>query len=300
MKLLRVGMIFAAGVGAIALTAATMSGCGGDDTAVPDASPDVKSDTTLPDTGPDALPDTGPDATDSGDGAAPVGPFLIQQLKLTCQRYGQCCFGADAAAFDQGACEKAFADFGWEGNIREPAIVLANLPDAGPDGAAPPLNIALDPVNAQKCLAAVSTFDCPTIKAVDDVNIFTVCFSAVKGLATVGQKCGYSVECTSGNYCKPGDGGSTCQPLEAIGAQCDQAPDNNACQYRGYLGTPARCDLVAADGGTGSNKCASKFPNGTACTYNWDCASGVCNAATFTCDTSTLTTTPDLCALFKK
>lgn len=298
MKLLRIGMVLAAGFGGVGFTATLVAGCSADDTVVPQ--PDAQPDVTIQETGSDApldakdaAPDVGPDV--APDAGYPVADFIAQQLKLTCQRYGQCCFGSDAGAFDQSKCEGLFLDFGWEGNLSEPAYIVKTAPDAGQDGGPPPpLNITIDPVNAQKCLAALATFDCPTIKAADDVNIFTTCYSAVKGSLTVGQNCRRSVECTTGNYCKPGDGGTTCQPIESIGAQCDQASENLACQYRGYLGTPARCDV----GGT--KKCAAKLGQGVACNYNWDCASGVCNAASFTCDTSTLTTTPGLCDLFKK
>lgn len=296
MKSSRVGVLLCVLAGGGVMTALTMAGCSGDDTVVPDAGPDVTADNFVPDVG----VDTGtPDVTDGGfkdvtEAGLTYAEFANAQIKAMCVRWSQCCFGSDAGKFDQTLCESDNKDFGWEGNLQDLSSSLAQSGDAGQ-------KFYIDPVLATQCINLLSAFKCPTIPSADDTAIFAACFGAAKGIVAPGAKCNFSAECTPGNYCRPGDAGtSVCGPVEPQGTNCTAGSANQACQYRGYLGTAARCDRKLPDGGPGSNTCQARLPLNTKCDFNWECASGTCDIVQNVCSSSQLTIFPGFCDSYVK
>lgn len=275
----------------LAAVSATMVGCSGDDTVVPpdsgpDTTPDVKVDSPPPvEAGPD-VKDAGPDI--SVNDASAILQFIADHRTKVCARYAQCCFGSDAGAFDQSKCDSIVASLGWSRSIQEP-----QFPGIATGG-----RILLDPTAAATCIASVSTFSCPSIQASENNTMTQACYKALTGTQGAGQPCNATVECASGNYCSPGGdagdaGTGVCTALSGSGGACNTAsPQNNMCQYRGYLGTASRCD--------GTNKCNTRLANGIACNYDWECTSGLCDNVTFTCGNSALTTSPFLCSFITK
>lgn len=298
---------FSIALGLVASSGALLSyglvGCSGDDVAVPvDAALDTTTDVVVPDTGvPDAndggVADAKPDVKQLG-----LQEFIDQQTVLLCQRYAQCCFGADAAAFDTNKCVATFGPLGMEGNLqglRVPGVAFAV--DGGPDGGA---NVVMDQAKANTCLAELSTLDCPTLTAPVYTKTVQDCYGAVTGTIQAGNgPCLDSVECAPGNFC-PNAGNDAgvrnCLPLLQAGATCTVATGNTACQYRGYLGSSARCERYKApDGGAPSNVCTPPLANGSKCQTAWDCQSDLCDFGSGVCVTSAVTVGPAACAYFK-
>lgn len=302
---------FSVALGLVAGSGALLSygliGCSGDDTVVGvDAATDSTTDVVE---GPDA--DTGaPDVDDGGSfDAKPdvkqltFDEFINQQSVLLCQRYAQCCFGADAAAFDTNKCVAAISPFGLASNVeglRVPGVVFPA--DGGPDGGG--VNLVIDQVKANTCLAELSTLDCPTITANAYAKTVQDCYGAVTGTLPPGNgPCLDSAECAPGNFCGAvNDGGTrTCTPLLQAGATCNGSPANVACQYRGELGAAARCERYKApDGGAPSNVCTARLANGAACSSGWDCQSDLCDFGNHLCASSAVTIGPSTCQYLTK
>ncbi len=302
---------FSVALGLVVSSGALLSygliGCSGDDNVVPgvDAATDATTDVVV-------VPDTGtPDANDGGSTDAKpdvkqlsYDEFVNQQSVLLCQRYAQCCFGADAAVFDTTKCLAAVGPYGIEDNVeglRVPGVVFGV--DGGPDGGG--VNLVLDQVKANACLAEVANVDCPTVTAAVYGKTVQDCYGAVIGtLATGKGPCRDSVECAPGNFCgpTPNDAGvRTCTPLLQLGQTCNGSRGNTACQYRGYLGAQSRCEiLVAPDGGAPSNVCTPRLPNGGPCYNGFDCQSELCDFGNNFCTSSAVTIGPASCAYFKK
>lgn len=288
-------------VGCVALgsglgAGAMMVGCSSDDTVVPiDGSVDTKPDNTVVDVviPPDVTPDAGPDVKPDNYiyDASAIQNFMTAQVANMCTRYAQCCFGNDASAFDTTKCKdtvKNGQDFNLRPLLESPAVVT--------DG-----RLKLDPTAAAACLAEALTFSCPSAQSTESSKFALDCFTAVQGTVPNGQPCNQNIECADG-YCvasaDAGDAGTgLCTALKGNG----QGPcglRNEECQTRGYLGTAARCDVKAADGGTGSFTCGSRLANGASCAYNWECTSGLCDFATGKCQTSAVTVTPGICTFW--
>ena len=302
---------FSVALALVASSAAVLSyglvGCSGDDvTAVPiDAAADNTTDVLLPDTGV-------PDANDGGStDAKPDGKlltlteFVEQQASLQCQRYAQCCFGADAAAFDTAKCVTVVTPYGFESNVeglRVPGVLYGV--DGGPDGGG--VNLVMDQTKANTCLAELSTLGCPTVTAAEYGKASDDCYGAVTGTIPTGKgPCLDSVECAPGNFCTGAlddAGARTCVPLLQGGANCTSVSyQNTGCQYRGYLGAPARCErFKAPDGGAPSSVCTARLANGAKCFNGWDCQSELCDYANGVCAGSVVTVGPAACAFFKK
>ncbi|CAN5211721.1 hypothetical protein BH09MYX1_BH09MYX1_53790 [soil metagenome] len=282
------------------VTGLTMVGCGGDDIATPvDGSTDTSVDVTV-----DARLDVSPDVTDAGadvivDSSTgdpdAIAAFMTKQVENTCLRLAQCCFGNDASAFDTNKC-KGYTGNGVEGNLA-PLVANPALVNGG--------RISLDKNLANACLAESLLFSCPTAQATEYSKTTNDCYASITGTQATGAFCNSSIECASGNYCKPGtgDAGSDagtglCVKLLTQGAgTCGSG--NVECQYRGFLGPAARCDInPAADGGPAPNTCASRLVNGTGCQYSWECQSGSCDLATQKCQPTFLTVSSGLCGFF--
>lgn len=297
---------FSVALGLVASCGALLSyglvGCSGDDVAVPvDGGGDTTTDVLVPDTGvPDAndggIADAKPDAK-----LLSLEEFIEQQSVLLCQRYALCCFGADAAVFDTAKCITAVSPYGIESNVqglRVPGVVFGV--DGGAEGG---VNVVMDQAKANSCLAEVATLDCPTITAAAYGKISSDCYGAVTGTIKAGQgPCLDAVECAPGNFCSPANdaGVRTCEPLLPLGSPCTGAPGNTACQYRGYLGAPSRCERFdAPDGGAPSGLCTARLGNGTPCDNAYDCQSDLCSS-TYVCAASSVTIGPASCAYFTK
>lgn len=300
---------FSVALGLLAGSGALLSyglvGCSGDDvTVVPvDAAADTTTDVVVPDTGVPDANDGG--STDAEPDVRQIGlqEFIDQQSVLLCQRYAQCCFGADAAAFDTAKCALLVAPSSLERNLeglRVPGVFFGV--DGGPDGGG--ANLVLDQPKANACLAELSTLACPTITAGEYGKVADDCYGAVYGTIQAGKgPCLDSVECAPGNFCTTvlDDAGvRTCAPLLQAGATCTISAQNTACQYRGYLGAPSRCEKFSQDGGTPSNACVGRLANGAKCKEGWDCQSELCDPGNGVCSASAVTIGPAVCAYFKK
>ncbi len=275
---------------------AALVGCSDDPVQpVADSGPDTTTDVNTVDV---VTPDVGPDVADASDAsdsskasdAQDILAFMDAQVSTFCGRYAQCCFGADASAFDSVKCRTTLQN-GWDQSLRalqdnDAAVVYGG-------------RLTLNPAQVATCLANVATFTCPTITSGDLNTTSVACFGAVTGTQANGQPCNTSIECANG-YCVANgpdastDAGlGTCTPLLGSGqGTCNGR--NEECQVRGYLGTPARCD-IQKDGGVAPLICTTRLANGAACTANWECASGTCDFITAKCATGTLTTTPFAC-----
>lgn len=286
-------------VGSAIAAGSTLVGCSGDDTVVPDASVvDATPDKTVPDVittdvvGQDVV-DAGKPDNFSTDAAA-IYEFMDAHISSFCSRYGQCCFGSDASAFDTTKCKNTLAN-GWDQTLR----ALNENPEAITGG-----RIKLDQTAAAACIAGTKTFSCPSIGAPELSQTDIDCYGAIVGTQANGDPCNFSLECNNG-YCVANGpdagtdaGTGTCTAFKASG-QGPCTPRNEECQRRGYVGAPARCDIQKApDGGPAPNVCTTRLPNGSACTINWECTSGTCDFVTTKCATATTTVTPFICGLF--
>ena len=284
----------------LAAVSAAMVGCSGDDTVVPpDSGPDVVADTFKPDTNPPV--EAGPDVLDAGSDAPADAAEILAYIKdhqtKICARYAQCCFGADASAYDPSKCQNIVGTQGWEGSLAD-LIPVAN---GG--------RLTLDKTAAADCANKVGAFTCPTMNNTDYNTVVASCFQAVKGTQGAGKPCNANVECQTGLYCGAGDAGDAgiglCTPVGAQNAPCSTpnltASLNQGCQYLGYVGSPARCDLSGGpDGSAPSKTCQARYANGVDCSYNWECASGVCDNTTYKCGNSIVVTSPFLCGYITK
>ena len=275
---------------------AMMVGCSGDDTTVPiDGSVDSQPDNSVVDVVVPDVKDSGPPDSVFIDNyvydASAIQNFMTAQVANMCARYAQCCFGSDASAFDTTKCKdtvKNGVDFNLRPLLESPAVVTGG-------------RLKLDQTAATTCLAEALTFSCPSAQATESSKFALDCYTAVQGTVPNGQPCNQNIECANG-YCvanaDAGDAGSgLCTALKGSG----QGPcglRNEECQSRGYLGTAARCDVKAADGGTGSFTCGARIANGASCSYNWECTSGLCDFASGKCQASAVTVTPGICTFW--
>ncbi len=283
---------------------AFLAGCGGDDTIVDagsdaeaglkDSGPDT-SDVNTIDVGADVLPDTAPVDAGACD-ASEISQFAANMITTLCGRYSTCCF-ADAATFDEKACEKlANGAGGWEGASR--ALTPSTLARC---------NLQFDPTAATSCLAGLKTFSCPAIAANEYSNTTQNCYGAVTGRLALNQTgCVDDVECVKGTFCAPAkDGGSSCLAIPAQGATCDKIDgvvvnSNDVCANRGYVDRKLYCQRFVADGGVPSNQCLTPLANGSPCVANFDCASGLCDDNSKCGGFATITDPQNVCPLFKK
>lgn len=320
MRLIRRGRVV---VGVVAISSLTvggvMVGCTGDDTVVTpdagDAGGDVfKNDVTNPDTGmPDAA-DAGTDASDAPYDANNVVQFVKDEAQAYCTRLANCCFGADAAAFNMDLCLSGIIQFPsgvFEGNSLQ---VLQD--DGGVTSLVARDKMRVDPTASASCLAGLQTITCaPTvaISATEYKNVTQNCYGAIHGIVPIGSVgCMAAEECVTGAYCEPPtDGGTegTCRALKAKGDPCSLigSVDTNAqCAYRGYIGS-LRCDAydyteAGVDASPPSGTCQPQTADNGVCNQSWECNNGLClqGPSIATCAPSEILNPPEECTYLTK
>jgi hypothetical protein len=273
-----------------ALTAALVVGCSSEETHV---TADAGGDQTTPDV---VSPEGG--GNDAGDAGADVkldGPpnpaaFAQEVIDAVCNKYRSCCTGI---AFDMARCRGLIEANG--GAFGE--TVDINLADAG--------RVTYDSTKGAQCLAAINALGCTNVSGAEVIAGRSVCIGALTGTQGAGQPCRAAIECQAGHFCNlPTDGGSgSCAALRGDGGPCGdfgaQDPTSfqpqQACSYRGNGATGLSCVVGDYNGindaGTGYLNpdqwfCLPQTGLGTPCSYNQDCASGICDPNTFTCANS--------------
>ena len=271
----------------------------GDDTVVSaeDSGTDAGTDQSSPDTGPTG--DATPDAPVFPDAGLTLENYQAKLAVTLCKSLARCCFGdanldggalvdsgPDGGTYDQASCVDFYTKVGFESSNGEYPASNANL--------------ILNNAKGDECVAKIESLTCDTPGAMYTA-VAQACFAAIVGKQTVGQPCTKSVECTPGNFCANGDGGTgVCAVLRAADAPCGDwfatdDPDNNAefsgeaCSYRGKgVDTGRYCQF--ADPGTGATlpqadwKCKTAGGVGANCATTPWCKDALCDDLdTFTC-----------------
>jgi hypothetical protein len=336
----RVGLTLGAVLGSLAACASMATGCGsGDDSttnpptdaamggdttvdsaqhdgATSDATPDgtVGNDGATPDGGGvDArASDSGGDATapvdagdagDTGVDSAALFAFPGQLASAICGKIGSCCFGADAAPFNEPACLQALLPGGFELSLSGYLSVL----DSG--------LVSLDPAKAQACMNDIAAIDCTSgmITSATKLAAIKDCSSAVVGAVGPGGLCTVTPECSGEQFCNtPTDGGTvgTCTAVRGDGGSCtfgsppSPGQSEEACSLRRSGDTGLRCNNQALTPNFGfldaGWTCVPQFGLNADCNVDQDCASGLCDPNNFVCEQVGPLVTSLLCAEFKK
>ena len=215
--------------------------------------------------------DASTDATGTTDAVADAGPdssallaFPTQLAAAVCQSYAACCFGADAAAFDQAKCMSQQI-VGGPGGVNADTTIL----DAG--------HVTFNQTSATACLARINsiTAACPGANSLTGPAYSALlqdCFAALSGTLDAGAPCQAAVECTTGNFCLKdgGAGPGVCSPLRTTGGPCGDlgntdcnfitSLEESACSYRGSGNTDSSCSYIKWM----QARPASRHPNGHA------------------------------------
>jgi len=230
----------------------------------------------------------GPDG-DAGGADSPVGyegtaaTFPGQVAATVCERVANCCgTSADAATFNFAACYADLLPSGYNGSNTG-----SNLLDGG--------HVVFNAVAAQACLGALNQIDCQTneIPAAIQTLAYMNCFAALSGTLPAGSPCAGTIECSSGNFCLPLDGGvgdagaiGLCQAIVGDGGACGNllgtpSASQAACSYRGSGNTNLFCksfdpSVPSESIDAAAWTCAPQEPVGTGCGRNVACSSFEC------------------------
>jgi hypothetical protein len=250
------------------------------DATVGDARPEIDGDATVVDTyAPDANA-----ALDAGPDQSAMLAFPVQVATALCQQLLGCCFpdGGTDGSFDLNACVADNTPTGYANSN-----VGQDLLRGG--------NVAFDAATAQACLADLNGLGC-TLTTGTQQSAVTDCFGAFSGTLEAGARCQGSIECGSGMFCDPADGGDggTCTGLRTAGQPCgdfgmttgsEVIASAQICSYRGSGNTGLTC--VAQDPNTGellpSWVCGTQYALGAGCNWNVDCASELCDPGAYAC-----------------
>lgn len=273
-------------------------GGGGDATIVADA--DANTPTAdASDAGADAADSTADVATDAAADVASdvvdnsaIYAFPAQVVAALCNQAAVCCFGDASANFNVAKCESGDLTVGFQGSSHGSAFL-----DSG--------NVAFNPTKASACLADLAAIDCRTnqLTTADVSALYPDCFGALQGTLPLGAVCNGSIECAPGEFCEPGDSGTTgtCQAVRTADAGCgdfgtpasptsDQILNaQSICSYRGSGNTGLVCEYE--DRATGNAlptwSCVPSGALGGNCSYPLDCTSKLCPPTTYTCGQAT-------------
>lgn len=277
-NLRRAAAIFSGIVGASALSAGLIVGCGGDDTIVGvggDSGSDVSTTDSSPDTG---SSDAGKDAQPFDAGKVDLSSFYAKINSTGCTWLENCCGGA--SNFDLNACTSLFddpANFGF--------LFTRTLQDTLDGGG----NVTFDESKADQCLGLINAMSCTDpLTSAQAIAIRDACYGAIVGnIPAGGTGCRDSVECQPPAHCEP-IGGGTCVAPYAQGATCVLTGDTDLTALqrcgRPYTGEPRFCEvgdfLTVPEAGV----CSNPGANGTACDSPFECQSWNCDTnGTQTC-----------------
>jgi hypothetical protein len=252
---------------------------GGDGATAQDASRDAPLD------GGDASldADAGPADAEAGSVDAEAGSdnsamltFPGQVATALCNRFMTCC-GATPSTFDLNNCISQYVGFGYAGSSNG-ELYLANG------------NVTFNASQAQSCLNQINAIDCAANlrTTAQERSIISACFGALVGTLEAGAPCQAAVECSSGEFCMPTDGGVTgvCAPLRANGQPCGDFVTaittesvrvaESACSYRGS-GTPGLACHFGSYVDAGAWFCTNQLGTDASCGANVDCQSMLCD-----------------------
>lgn len=292
------------------------SSSGGSQDAGQDSTADAKNvsdagadqgDGTVSDTGSGGDAD-GSVATDSSlDGSLSITTFATQVAATFCSRIAACCgTSGDAATFAWSTCIADQLPTGFKGSSTGAYLVSAG-------------HVTFNATAAQACLDGLEMIDCTANQVVSQVSaqLYANCFGAYTGTLSAGAPCNASIECTSGNYCLPLDGGTVdggatgvCTALAGDGGACNQLGTNatyesaqSVCSYRGSGNNGLFCKSF--DPATPKTPldpslwtCAPQEALNTGCLQNVDCTSFTC-PGTYQCGTADPAVSPSTCAAFE-
>jgi hypothetical protein len=312
LRLVVVATTFLAPLGAAGLLAA----CSDDTSVTP---PDAAVDGARPDTGGgDGATDGGPGTDADADVFVPktLEDFVSAQANTYCARAASCCTAQDAGGISDTKCKSFLRNLGY-GNT------TLHAEEVTTDDAGAAAHVVVSPTLAAQCLSLIAAAPCTVSEPVNGA-LLDACRGALNGTQPTGGSCIYSLECAQPAYCKvvgaggppTFDGGppsGTCQPLEAIGANCSNvAPSassaaastaQEACASRAF-GTPPRyCDAYNADytlKPTAEWVCLAGQAPGSFCPGAADyCTSRQCDFNLSVCIEGAPFVDPTVCGLFK-
>jgi hypothetical protein len=216
-------------------------------------------------------------------------PGLI--IDAYCEALSICCAGQ--GTYDQADCEETSIASEWVyyTNI---GLLYAGLNSP---------NVTLDTATAQACITGMFNLGCGNNSASALVALAQQCSSAlIPGLQAGQTGCQTSFDCPSGTYCGPilsldGDSipqvsadpaNNSCLPLLAPGSACQDYAYSTECSSQGLPGGIEAC-LGNPMAGIPLT-CQAALADGSSCGYadtGEQCASGVCDGLSVTCDEST-------------
>lgn len=266
---------------------ATLDAIAVHDVQVEDVANDVRADDVIIDAhvandGEASTPQQPLDAS-TFDASTSMAEFPGQVAAAICERTAACCgTTANAPDFNLSFCLSVSQGFNG-----------SNLGAQYIDGG----NVAFDTNKAQECLANLRAVDCATnnISSALATVLYQSCFGALTGTLPTGSSCHDAIECTSGDYCSPGDGGAlgTCQPLKQEGQPCGdfasvtstpqaKALGQTECSYRASGNTAFWCDYFdlttgAAFADAAAWTCTSDLQLNSLCANGQECESFVCD-----------------------
>ncbi|MBN9166035.1 MAG: hypothetical protein BGO98_21220 [Myxococcales bacterium 68-20] len=280
----------------LGLTGALVA-CSSDDTIITnnDGGPNPTADAGVPDAEPSD--DAGPDVTDAG---LKVETYAEQVADTMCNALTRCCFGnanvpdggtvdggeSGSGVFDRAECLGLYSRLGFE--------------NANVGLSTTTKNVVVNQAKGADCIAKINALMC-NLDGASLKAIRSACFEALEGQLKSGEACKTSLECASGLFCLPGDGGvvvadggsnGTCAPLRTKGQPCslqetgndevDSTASEIACSWRGGGDTSLRC--ASYESTTGSYKadrstwtCEPTVANGEICNTTVSCADGICD-----------------------
>jgi len=241
--------------------------------------------------------DGGPDASPDGDAGSPpvtIDHFHHAIAVAWCDRLAECCM-LDASRFDRDNCLSVVE------SGAGPERVAAYLFRFRQVDAGIPSSVAFDPGTAAQCINLERTRDCTSEDGPARRNLYATCTTALQGSVLQNGACTHSIECRSGQYCNSNASGGTgtCVPVIGSGGTCDDPNFNSdRCAYLGiHNATSLYC---AAAVGDAARTCVSGQVNGSACTSDRQCTSGVCSTINGLCVNSQPFPSPATCAFYTK
>jgi hypothetical protein len=203
------------------------------------------------------------DAAEAGFDAQVLYDFRDEIATAYCGRWGFCCFGADAAAFDLEKCKQTqFNSFNTLGNVGH----SVNTYDGG--------GVTLNAVAAQACRDDINppTFTCTNVPTSYFTKINSDCSSAIQGLLPPAAVCHDFFECAGDQYCTStrSDIDGTCVPIASAGQACTNAA-NYECAKNGF-----GAQYCTATSGNPNGTCQPLKAVGEQCASPIECASRSC------------------------
>jgi hypothetical protein len=190
-------------------------------------------------------------------GDVPLDQFAATYAAVFCQKAFTCCDAAELAGdsmtgIDEATCRSTYA-----------AGISANMADY-------PASIAAGRIiyhgdRARRCFDAIAALPCAQWGADEELRRFPDCLHMTEGTVAPGGECTRTVECDDGS-CNSGNGTTN---ICVANARISESCTSRSCQP----------ELSRASDSSGlPTVCATPLPDGSACSYDSDCASTFCEA----------------------